>query len=248
VCGAIIARNLNAPAVKAAAATTLALLIAIAPLTVRADDDKVLTNVKGAVSYERSGTPHSLVPKVKQLLADDDTAVTQTDSLAQVTLPDSSIVTLGATTRVQLAFFNQSDIANAKFIVYQGKTRFQVAHPQGGKANYSFVTPTTQIAVRGTEGDLSVDGDNLTVNVYNSSDPDGVLVTYTKGDKIGVAVKVLPGQSLVANLVNGVIQSQVNKLTQAAMDQFAELGVPTNVQQVQNTVINKARGALHLPF
>jgi hypothetical protein len=248
VCGAIIARNLNRPAIKATVVTGLALLLAILPLTVRADDDKVLTNMKGAVSYERAGTPHSLVPKVKQLLVDDDTAVTQTDSLAQVTLPDSSIVTLGAVTRVQLAFFNQSDIATAKFIVYQGKTRFQVAHPQGGKANYTFVTPTTQIAVRGTEGDIAVDGDNLTVNVYNSSDPNGVLVTYTKGDKIGVAVKVLPGQSLVANLVNGIIQSQVNKLTQAAMDQFAELGIPTNVQQVENTVINKARGALHLPF
>jgi Na+/proline symporter len=248
VCGAIIARNLNRPAIKTAVVTGLALLLAILPLTARADDDKVLTNMKGAVSYERAGTPHSLVPKVKQLLTDDDTAVTQTDSLAQVTLPDSSIVTLGATTRVQLAFFNQSDIASAKFIIYQGKTRFQVAHPQGGKANYTFVTPTTQIAVRGTEGDISVDGDNLTVNVYNSSDPNGVLVTYTKGDKIGVAVKVLPGQSLVANLVNGIIQSQVNKLTQAAMDQFAELGIPTSVQQVQNTVINKARGALHLPF
>jgi hypothetical protein len=248
VCGAIIARSLNTPAVRTAAATTLALALALLPLTGRADDDKVLTNVKGAVSYERGGTPHSLVPKVKQLLSDDDVAVTQTDSLAQVTLPDSSLVTLGATTRVQLAFFNQTDIANAKFIVYQGKTRFDVQHPSGGKANYTFVTPSTQIAVRGTEGDISVDQDNLTVNVYNSSQPDGVLVTYTKGDKAGVTVKVLAGQSLVANLVNGIMQSQVNKLSQAAMDTFAELGVPTNVQQVQNTVINKAKNALHLPF
>jgi Na+/proline symporter len=252
VCGAIIARSLNTPAVRAVAATTLALMLAMLPLTVRADDDKVLTNMKGAVSYEHSGTPHSLVPKVKQLLTDDDYAVTQTDSLAQVALPDSSLVTLGATTRVQLAFFNQTDIANAKFIVYQGKTRFEVAHPQGGKANYTFQTPTTQIAVRGTEGDISVDQDNLTVNVYNSSLPDGVTVTYTKGDKIGTSVHVLAGQSLVANLVNGIIQGQITNLTQAAMNEFAELGIPTNVQQaqtqVQNTVINKARNALHLPF
>ena len=248
VCGAIIARSLNTPATRTAAATALALMLAILPLAVRADDDKVLTNMKGAVSYERDGTPHTLVPKVKQLLTDDDVAVTQTDSRAQVTLPDSSLVTLGATTRVQLAFFNQTDIANAKFIVYQGKTRFQVAHPQGGKANYTFQTPTTQIAVRGTEGDISVDHDTITVNVYNSSTPDGVQVTFTKGDKAGTTVKVLAGQSLVANLVNGIIQSQVNKITQAALNEFAELGVPTNMTEVQNTVINKARGALHLPF
>ena len=251
-CGAVIARSLNSPAVRTVAAMVLALTLATLPLTVRADDDKVLTNEKGGVSYERAGTPHNLVPKVKQLLTDDDVAVTQADSLAQVALPDSSIVTLGSTTRVQLAFFNQTDIANAKFIVYQGKTRFEVAHPQGGKANYTFQTPTTQIAVRGTEGDISVDQDSLTVNVYNSSLPDGVTVTYTKGDKIGTSVHVLAGQSLIANLVNGIIQGQITNLTQAAMNEFAELGIPTNVQQaqtqIQNTVIQKARGALHLPF
>jgi solute:Na+ symporter, SSS family len=247
LCGAVIARSLNAP-LRAVAATTLAVILATMPATARADDDKVLTNMKGGVSYERAGTPHAIVPKVKQLLTDDDIAVTQTDSLAQVALPDSSLVTLGATTRVQMAFFNQTDIANAKFIVYQGKTRFAVQHPNGGKANYTFVTPTTQIAVRGTEGDIFVDNDSLTVNVYNSSLPDGVSVTYTKGDKIGTTVKVLAGQSLVANLVNGIIQAQVNKLTQAMINQFSELGVPTSVQGVQNTVINRARGALRLPF
>jgi len=248
LCGAVIARSLNPPAIRTAAATVFALILAIVPLTARSDDDKVLTNVKGAVSYERSGTPHSLVPKVKQLLTDNDTAVTQTDSQAQVALPDSSIVTLGALTRVQLAFFNQTDIANAKFVVYQGKTRFQVQHPQGQKANYTFVTPTTQIAVRGTEGDIEVDQNNLTLNVYNSSQPDGVAVTYTAGNLAGTTVKVLPGQSLVANLVNGVINAQINRLTQAAINEFSELGVPTSAQGVENTVINRVRGAIKLPF
>ncbi len=248
VCGAVIARSLNSPTVRTAAATALALMLAVLPLAARSDNDKVLTNVKGAVSYERDGTPHSLVPKVKQLLTDSDTAVTQTASQAQVALPDSSIVTLGEMTRVQLAFFNQTDIANAKFVVYQGKTRFQVEHPQGGKANYTFVTPTTQIAVRGTEGDIDVEDNNLTLNVYNSTQSDGVQVTYTAGNLAGQTVKVLPGQSLVANLVNGIINAQVNKLTQAAIDKFSELGVPTNVQGVENTVINKVRGAIRLPF
>jgi Na+/proline symporter len=248
LCGAVIARSLNPPAVRTAAATALALTLAVLPLTARSDDDKVLTNVKGAVSYERDGTPHLLVPKVKQLLTDNDTAVTQTESLAQVALPDSSIVTLGALTRVQLAFFNQTDIANAKFVVYQGKTRFQVEHPQGQKANYTFVTPTTQIAVRGTEGDIEVDDNSLTLNVYNSTQSDGVAVTYTTGNLAGTTVHVLPGQSLVANLVNGIINTQVSKLTQAAMNEFSELGIPTSVQGAENTVINKVRGAIRLPF
>jgi hypothetical protein len=185
---------------------------------------------------------------VHATLVDDDTAITQTDSLAQVTLPDSSLVTLGSATRVQMAFFNQTDIATAKFIVYAGKTRFQVQHPAGGKANYIFVTPTTQISVRGTEGDIEVDDNNLTLNVYNSTIAEGVQVTYTAGNKIGTSVNVLPGQSLVANLVNGIMQTQVNKLTQAAIGEFAELGVPTSVQQAQDTLIQKAKSALHLPF
>ena len=243
-CGAIIARNLNTPAVRVAAATTLALVLTAVPLIARSDNDKTLTNVKGAVSYERAGAPHALVPKARQLISDDDIAVTQTDSLGQLALPDSSTVTLGASSRVGVAFFNQTDIANAKFVVYQGKTRFKVEHPSGGKANYTFVTPTTQIAVRGTEGDIFVDQDNLTLNVYNSTLPDGVQVTFTKGNKIGTSISVLPGQSLVANLVNGIIQSQVNKLTDAALAQFAELGIPTSVQQAQNTAIEKAKAAL----
>jgi len=248
LCGALIGRHLNAPALRPVAAAALALLLAGAPLTARSDDDKVLTNVKGGVSYERDGTPHTLVPKVKQLLADQDVAVTQTASLAQVTLPDSSLVTLGAQTRVQLAFFNQTDIANAKFVVYQGKTRFLVQHPQGAAANYTFVTPTTQIAVRGTEGDIEVDQNNLTLNVYNSSQPDGVAVTYTAGNLAGTTVKVLPGQSLVANLVNGIIQASVNKITQAALNQFSELGIPTSVSGAENTVINKVKSSIRLPF
>jgi len=161
-------------------------------------------------------------------------------------------VTLGANTRIQLAFFDQADIANAKFVIYQGKTRFVVEHPQGGKANYVFTTPTTQIAVRGTEGDIGVDGDALTLNIYNTADQSvPVEVTFTKGDKAGTTVKVFAGQSLVAKLVNGIIQSQVNKLTQAAIDAFGELGVPTSVQGLTNTVIQKATNAIprpRLPF
>jgi ferric-dicitrate binding protein FerR (iron transport regulator) len=212
--------------------------------------DKVLTNVKGSVGYQHDGTAHALVPSVKHSLVDNDYATTQTASQAQVALPDSSLVTLGADTRVQMAFFNQTDVANAKFIIYQGKTRFEVVHPAGQQSNYVFTTPTSNVAVRGTEGDIDVEDNDLTVNVYNSNTQGAppVQVTFTQGDKAGTTVSVLPGQSLVAKLVNGIIQSQVNALTQEAIDKFAELGVPTNIQQAQNAVINRVKSAIHLPF
>ena len=130
-------------------------------------------------------------------------------------------------TRVEMSFFNQTDIANAKFVVYQGKTRFQVEHPQGQKANYVFVTPTSNIAVRGTEGDIGLDGDTLTVNVYKVSDINlPVEVTYTVGDKQGQSIKLFAGDSLVSKIVNGIIQDQKQKITQKILDQFGEMGLP----------------------
>ena len=129
-----------------------------------------------------------------------------------------------------------------QFVVYNGKTRFKVEHPQGGKANYTFVTPTSTVGVRGTEGDIGVDGDSLTVNVYSATEP--VQVSFSNG-KI---VTVNAGQSLVAKLVNGILQTQVNKLTQAAIDQFNELGVPTNYDQLKSTILNQAIQRIRLPF
>jgi hypothetical protein len=225
------------------------LAIAFAPIADAQVADKILTNVKGQVAYEHDGTAHALVPSVKHALVDNDYAATQTASLAQLALPDSSLVTLGSDTRVQMAFFSQTDIANAKFVIYQGKTRFNIQHPAGQKANYVFTTPTSNVAVRGTEGDIVVDDQNLTVNVYNSQTQGApVEVTFTAGDKIGTTIKVLPGQSLVANLINGIIQTKVDAITQAALDKVSELGVPTSIDQVKSTVTDKIRSAIKLPF
>ena len=252
VAGAVIARNLSTTVPRAAAAAALALLVAIVPATSRAAADNVLTNIKGDVSFEHDAATKKVFPSASIALAADDFAMTAAASQGRLTLPDSSRVTLGASTRVQLAFFDQADVATAKFVVYQGKTRFVVEHPQGAHANYTFVTPTTQIAVRGTEGDIGVDGDALTLNIYNTADQSTpVEVTFTKGDKSGTTVKVFAGQSLVAKLVNGIIQSQVNKLTQAAIDAFGELGVPTSVTGLKDAVIQKATNAIprpRLPF
>jgi ferric-dicitrate binding protein FerR (iron transport regulator) len=237
---------------RIASAGTLAAALAFASLPVATfaqTADNVLTNVHGSVAYEHAGVSHALVPSVHHDLIDADYASTQGASQAQIALPDSSLVTLGSDTRVQMAFFNQTDIANAKFVVYQGKTRFNIQHPAGAKSNYVFSTPTSNIAVRGTEGDIAVDDTNLTLNVYNSNTQGAAVeVTFTQGDKAGTTIKVLPGQSLVANLVNGIIQSQVNTITQAALDKFSELGVPTSIDQVKSTVINKVKNAIRLPF
>jgi hypothetical protein len=52
-------------------------------------------------------------------------------------------------------------------------------------------------------------------------------------------VFVKAGQQLVLHLIDGIIKAETSKLTQAAIDQFNELGVPTNMAELQQTVLNK---------
>ena len=254
VCGAFIWWDMNRRnwetlrVLPVVAAALVALIVALAPLAAGADGEKQLTNVKGKVSYEKSGnSARTLVPAASINLADGDVTVTGDQSTARITLPDSSRVTIASASRVEMSFFNQSDIANAKFVVYQGKTRFNVEHPAGQKANYTFSTPTAQIAVRGTEGDIGIEGNELSINVYHLGDSNApVEVTFTTGDQNGKTIKLIGGQSLVATLVNGIIQQKIDKINQAAIDKFNDLGVPTSIDQLKNQAINELRK--RLPF
>jgi ferric-dicitrate binding protein FerR (iron transport regulator) len=228
--------------------TAAAALVAIAPL--RADAPKQLENMKGSVSYQRAqaaAKPVALNAFVS--LADSDYTITGANSLAQLTMPDSSQVSIGSDTKVQLAFFNQTDIANAKFVVFNGTTRFAVRHPAGAKANYTFQTPTGTVAVRGTQGDIAYDDTNqqLRVNVYEVCDPQNPVEVITKG---GRTLTVVPGQSLLAQYVNGQIQTSIVQLTQQLIDQFSpQFGVPTSWDAAKGEVVsyaqNSAAGALN---
>jgi ferric-dicitrate binding protein FerR (iron transport regulator) len=207
--------------------------------------NKLLENKHGQVSYEKAGTSSTLAPSASIELGDKDVAATGAASLGTITLPDSSLVSLGADTRVQLSFFSQTETANAEFVLYQGKTRFKIEHPNGAKANYTFVTPTSQIAVRGTEGDIGLDGDTLRVNVYHLTDPSlPVQVSFSNGK----TVTLVGGQSLLAQVINGVIQTQIDKLTSALMGQFGEFGVPTTVDELKDNAVDQIRSRVRLPF
>jgi Na+/proline symporter len=255
ICGLVIARTVRVNTIRSLASIALVAALVGIPFNVSAAGaDKELTNVKGAVAYERGDKHARVFPSASVAMSSSDWAETGADSLARITLPDSSRVLMGSDTRVQLVRFDQSDVAHARVILESGKVRFTVEHPTGAKADYQFSTPTSQIAVRGTEGDISVDGDQLTVNVYSTKIPDApVSVTFTTGSKSGSVITLNAGQSLVATLVNGIIQTQVDKITAAAMNEFAELGVPTSVQGAQQKASDAASDAVkkalpHLPF
>jgi FecR-like protein len=225
----------------------LIVLAAAIALPASADNDKQLQNVKGSVSFQKPNkAAKPLATQATIVLADRDYTITGDQSLAALTLPDSSRVLIGSTTKVQMAFFNQAKTANAKFIIFNGRTRFQVQHPTGAKANYIFQTPTGSIAVRGTEGDIGVENGQLTVNVYEVSDPAlPVQVSLTNGQTLTVP----PGKSLVANYVNGQIQAQVQNLTDQMVNEFSpDFGLPTNWAQLKQTLINEAKSKLCPPF
>ena len=226
-------------------AVFVALALSLCTLPARSADPKLLHSMKGEVSYQKSAAAlKPLALQARVALEDSDTAVTGGESLAEVLLPDTTKVTMGADSKVQMEFFNQAEGTKASFILFNGKTRFSVAHPGGAPANYTFKTPTAQIAVRGTDGDIGVSDDELDINVYHLGDASLPVEVTTKDGK---TFKLVGGQSFVAQIVNGIIQTKVEALKQEAIDRFSgDFGVPTSIDQLKNQAVNELRK--RLPF
>lgn len=206
-------------------ATFLTLLVPTAPTIAAAD--KQLQNVKGDVSYQlASGAQRPLAPRASVVLEDNASAITGSNSLGGIVLPDSSRVMIGASTKIQIGYFTQSAVASAKFFIPYGKVRFKVEHPKGARANYTFQTPTAQIAVRGTEGDISSDASgNLQVNVYQVSNPNlPVQVTLSNGRVFTLGA----GQSLTVGAVAGAVSASVSAVSQSTFTPFSQFGAPAN--------------------
>lgn len=167
---------MNARALAASCAWAGAALALAAPLQAANDGDKQLARVAGTVQYQAGeGAYQAVFGRID--LADDAVAVTLARSRAQVTLPDSSAIDIGATTRVRLGAFNAADTANPNVVVLElGTLHFTIRHPAGGRANYIFKTPTSQIGVRGTEGYL-VTGPTGTDFYCADCNPGDVTVT-----------------------------------------------------------------------
>ncbi|MGB6987566.1 MAG: FecR family protein, partial [Candidatus Aquilonibacter sp.] len=227
---------------KAFSASLLTLLLALVPLTASpADTEKTLQNVKGSVVYGPGDPPsNKLAIKAAATLNDSDYAQTLSDSLATITLPDSSQILMGQNSSVQMVSFNQTDIAHAKFIV-RGKMRFTVNHPSGAQADYHFQTTTGEIAVRGTVGDIFANpAGGLQVNVYALSTPTlPVQVTLVNGQVFTLAA----GQSLVATAAAGAVTASVTGVTQSMFTPFSELGAPVNAGSLGITGAAAGAGA-----
>jgi hypothetical protein len=117
--------------------------------------DKQLARVKGVVGYQASATSEFKPIFGRLDLPDDAYAVTKPNASAVLRLKDSSEIDIGENTKVQVGAFSPAASGNTNTIALNGGAlHFNIRHPQGGQSNYKFVTATSQIAVRGTEGFL----------------------------------------------------------------------------------------------
>jgi hypothetical protein len=205
-----------------------AILSAFLTVAVSADQAGVLlTNMHGSVAYVSypGGDSRDVALNTNVVVNNDDVAKTGDRSMAAITMSDSSKVILASDTAVKLDTFDAATIAKAHFVVAYGKLRFRVEHPTGAKANFTFSTPTGEIAVRGTEGDISVDAfDGVRVNVYHLGDPAlPVHVTMING----LTFDIPAGQKIWMRWQSGTLVGKVLPLTQVEIDRFDELGPPT---------------------
>lgn len=226
---------------KALASVVLvfAVCISMVQSSSAAGPDKQLSNVRGDVSVQ-SGTaaPQPVAKDASVSISDQDFAVTGgivggVPSQGAITLADSSRILIGHDTRVQMVSFdNIANVNTAKFILVNGKLRFVVQHPAGAKANYTFTTPTGQIAVRGTVGDIATSPTQLQVNVYQLTNPAlPVQVTMNSGQVFTLAA----GQTLTVSFAGAAVagtssstsaNSSVTSTTQTQTSEFSEFGSP----------------------
>lgn len=140
------------------------------------DTPKQLLHVSGTVEYQRdlSDPLHRLFGILE--LPDDATAVTLAASRAAVRLPDSTEIDIGERSRIRIGAFDTGGLAPNVVTLEVGAIHFIVRRPAGGRANYRFQTPTSQIAVRGTEGYI-VTGPTGTDVYCAACEPGDVTVT-----------------------------------------------------------------------
>jgi FecR protein len=147
------AAHVNAQRIFACGVLAALTFVMRAPLDAAGPGSKQLARVAGTVQFQSGSDTafHAIFGRID--LPDDALAVTLAQSRAQVVLADSSSIDIGAKTRVRLGAFNAAETGNPNVIVLElGTLHFTIRHPAGGRANYRFQTPTSQIAVRGTDG------------------------------------------------------------------------------------------------
>ena len=187
--------------------------------TARGADDNILKRDQGIVTHkiEPGGQPTSLVGTIA--VGDSVIATTAIASLASLQLRDSSEIRIGDRTTVEVGQLRAAaaSAAGGTISLMRGAVRFNIIHPSGNKSDYKFVTPTSQLSVRGTVGYFvsGPGGDQL----YCVRCEDGDVSMTVAGQTYAVRT----GQTLNALVVNGKRSTAIvpnRTINNPAIDQF----------------------------
>ena len=201
------------PALGLCASCSAACFIAVAlPRATQAAGSKQLQRVRGTIGYSTVKDTSDFKSVFGKFdLPDDDYAVTRAKSAAQIAMPDSSLISLGENTTIQVgAFDNTTASPGATITVNDGsRLRFEIKRPEGGAANYHFVTATSQVAVRGTVGLLAfVNGVTTVGCVACAADS----VTVTVGTQ---TIALVTGQFVAVSALGAVTTGALSVVTGA---------------------------------
>ena len=162
------------------AAIAATFLLVQAPHAAGAVTVKTLVRISGDVGYQQSANSAFIPVTGQQELPDNAYVVTRANGVADVVLPDSSVIRIAQAATIQVGAFYDPGAGTNEIRVYNGSFRFKIQHPAGGVANYKFITPTSQIAVRGTEGLGKVTAEVTQVSNTQSTTPNDVQVAPVK--------------------------------------------------------------------
>lgn len=189
-----------------------------------ADNGKQLQRVRGTIGYATdAGATDFKAVFGKLLLPDNDYAVTRAQSAAVLAMPDSSLISLGENTNVEVGAFDSASASPGSTITVNGGTlRFDIRRPAGGAANYIFKTPTSQTAVRGTVGLLAFVNGVTTVGCVVCA-ADSVAVT------VGTqTITLVTGQfiaiSALGAITTGALSGVIGTFTAAGVPATGAIG------------------------
>jgi len=207
-------------------ATTALVLVAGLVLTglnvTQAAGSKQLQRVRGTIGFQTAAAGTDFKAVFGKLdLPDDDFAVTRAASAAVLAMPDSSLISLGENTNVQVGAFTTTAAGPGSTVtIGNGALRFDVRRPTGGVANYRFVTVTSQTAVRGTVGLLSFINGITTVGCLQCA---ADSVTVTVGTQ---TLTLVTGQFVTISAAGAITTGAIGTV----VGTFSAVGVPVSAQ------------------
>ncbi len=161
-------------------ALAAAFVLMQAPHVSRAVSEKTVVRVSGDVGYQTGANTPFIPITGQQAVPDNSYVVTHGSGVADLVMPDSSVIRIAQAATIQVGEFHDPGTGTNQITILNGSFRFKVQHPAGGVSNYKFVTPTSQIAVRGTEGLGTVKSDVTQVSTTVSTTPNDVQVAAAK--------------------------------------------------------------------